>query len=59
MQAELCIFQDDERVSLVHMLVFLEADLLDKSLHAAVDRYDEPAHLCVVRIFHASQVDEA
>ena len=45
-------------VSLADFLVFFEIDFLDESRHAGVDGGDVLFHLCVVGIFHITQVDE-
>ena len=58
-QAELSIFDDDQRVALVHGLELLKADALDEALYAGIHGGDVLLHLCVVGIFYTTQVQEA
>jgi len=56
LQLILGILDDDERVALLHVLVVLKANLLDKSSHTGIQRRDVPPHLCIVGIFHVAPV---
>ena len=50
--AELGIFNNDERITFLHLGVFLKADLFDKALYARVDRYDVLLDLSVLGKFY-------
>ena len=58
-QAELGILDEQQRVALVHRLILLEINLLDKALQPAVYRHDVLTYLRIVGILDPPQMDES
>ena len=57
-QLKLCILDNHERIARLHLMVFLESYLADKSRHSGVDRGDMLANRGIVCIFHVAEVEE-
>lgn len=53
------IFDDDQRVALLDVLVFFETDFLDETLYTRADGRQVLLYLCVVRKFDVGQVDKS
>ena len=58
-KAELGIFDDDERIALLHLLKFCKTDLADKALHPAVLWHDVLAHTSIVRHFATTEMQKS
>ena len=57
-ETKLGIFNQCQGVTFTHFLVFIEIDLLDKALHAAIDGDNQLFYLCIVSISYTAEVDK-
>ena len=58
-QAVFGIFDNQQCVAFLHLLVLFKIYFLDEALYAGVDRRDVLFYLCVVGVAHVAEMDEA
>ena len=57
-QTKLAVLNDDQRIAFANVLVRLETNLFNKTLHARVLRRDVLAHAGIVRVLDVPEMSE-